>query len=244
MKPELKTLLPALVVVALLLFAVSYQQSQQSQESQESQESEDSVPNAATADSVIESRVVPSQRPAGEQQAGSESASGSSSNLPGSGVDASGAPVAGRNSTGQRLDSSEPVLSDRVFYVIQEAQQRQLEDQWEESLAELNALYSDFDSMTPFEQATLLNFYTNVLVRLEMWQESISAFSLLLTVEDLRPDINSRALMALGQLHASVDEVSTAIAYYQEWLEFTRGMTGLEAQTAIVEQQLQSLTGR
>lgn len=74
-----------------------------------------------------------------------------------------------------------------------------------------------------------------------MWQGSISAFSLMLTVEDLCPDINARALIALGQLHASVNEVSAATAYYGEWLEFTRGMAGLEVQTERVEQQLKSL---
>lgn len=198
-----------------------------------------------------------SPRLSGEQQTVSESASGgsgttsssgsstsTSSDPPEAGVDSTRSLVVGSDSPGRQLDSPEQVLSDRVFYVIEEAQQRQQQGQWEESLTELNALYSDFDSMTPFEQATLLNFYTNVLIRLEMWQESISAFSLMLTVENLRPDINARALVALGQLHASVDEVSAAIVYYEEWLEFTRDMTGLEAQTAIVEQQLDNLRVR
>ena len=95
--------------------------------------------------------------------------------------------------------------------------------------------------MNPFEQATLLNFYTNTLVRLQMWQESISVFTLMLTVEDLRPDINARALLSLGQLHQRVDEIPVATGYYEEWLEFTRDMPGLEAQTARVEQQLSTL---
>lgn len=134
-----------------------------------------------------------------------------------------------------------PVLSERVFNVIDEAQWLQQSGQWEESLAGLNALYSDFESMNAFEQSTLLNFYTNTLIRMEMWQESISAFTLMLTIPDLRPDINARALMALGQLHERVDETDLATSYYEEWLEYTRDMPGMEQQTARIEQQLNGL---
>lgn len=138
-------------------------------------------------------------------------------------------------------EASAPVLSERVFNVIDEAQWLQQSEQWEESLIGLNALYSDFESMNAFEQTTLLNFYTNTLIRMEMWQESISAFTLMLTVPDLRPDINARALMALGQLHERVDETSVATEYYEEWLEFTRDIPGLEDQTVQVEQRLSRL---
>lgn len=250
MTPKRKILLPALIVIALLASVVNYQVNREREDSmtkavtagpgQELGVSEESS-TTIIADSGGHSIVVPSQHSAGEK-AVSEPASGSSNNnLPDSSVDRSRSAVADSNLSNQRPDSSEPALSDRVFYVIEEAQRRQLEDQWEEALNELNALYSDFDSMTPFEQATLLNFYTNTLIRLEMWQESISAFSLMLTVEDLRPDINARALLALGQLHAKVNEVPVATAYYEQWLEFTRGMAGSEAQTARVKQQLNSL---
>lgn len=131
-----------------------------------------------------------------------------------------------------------PALSERVYFIIDEAQRQQLAGDWEAALLELNALYTDFDSMTPFEQSTLLNFYTNTLIRMEMWQESITAFSLLLTVDDLRPDVTARALLSLGQLHDRVDETVEAEAYYREWLVHTRDMGGLEEQTARVEQRL------
>ncbi|MDO9319835.1 MAG: hypothetical protein Q7V56_16795 [Gammaproteobacteria bacterium] len=250
MTPKRKTLVPALIVIALLALVVNYQVNREREDSmskavtagpgQESGVSDASTTTTIT-DSGSDSIVIPSQQAAGDQ-AVSEPASGSSNNkLPDSSVDTSRSSVADANLSSQRPDSSKPALSDRVFYVIEEAQKRQLEDQWEEALNELNALYLDFDSLNPFEQATLLNFYTNTLIRLEMWQESISAFALMLTVEDLRPDINARALLALGQLHAKVNEVPVATAYYEEWLEFTRGMDGLEAQTARVEQQLNSL---
>jgi len=145
-----------------------------------------------------------------------------------------------RNST-QPEENPTSVLSERVFNVIDEAQWLQQSGQWEESLVGLNALYSDFESMNAFEQSTLLNFYTNTLIRLEMWQESISAFTLMLTIPDLRPDINARALMALAQLHERVDESDLAMDYYEEWLEYTRDMPGMEQQTARVEQQLNGL---
>ena len=134
-----------------------------------------------------------------------------------------------------------PAMSDRVYYVIEEAQRMQQADQWEAALMELNALYASFENLTPFEQMTLLNFYTNTLIRLEMWQESITAFSKMLTVPDLRPDINARALLALGQLHQQVNEAPAAVTYYEAWLDFTENTPGLEAQRARVRDQMQVL---
>ena len=104
----------------------------------------------------------------------------------------------------QNADSSEEggplLLSDSVFAAIENVQQLQLDGQWEGSLDILNALYEDFDELNGFEQVTLLNFYTNTLLRFEMWPEAIGAFSRMLTIPDLRPDIGARALMALGNL--------------------------------------------
>ncbi|MDP2126762.1 MAG: hypothetical protein Q8K97_05240 [Pseudohongiella sp.] len=151
----------------------------------------------------------------------------------------SSAPSSGLSS--RQPTSLEPVLSSRVYAIIEEVQRRQSEGHWEEALNELNALYTDFESMNSYEQATVLNFYTNTLLHLEMWQESISAFSLLLTVDNLRPDSNARALLSLGQLHAGVGEIDVATAYYEEWLEFTRSMSGFDAQTELVQQQLNRL---
>ncbi len=74
-----------------------------------------------------------------------------------------------------------------------------------------------------------------------MWQESITAFSKMLTVPDLRPDINARALLALGQLHQQVNEAPAAVTYYEAWLDFTENTPGLEAQRARVRDQMQAL---
>ena len=92
----------------------------------------------------------------------------------------------------------------------------------------LNALYEDFDALNSFEQTTLLNFYTNTLLRFEMWPEAIGAFSRMLTMPDLRPDIGARALMALGQLHARVGEYAASISYLRSWQDLTVGMENME----------------
>lgn len=136
------------------------------------------------------------------------------------------------------IETDVPRLSQRIVDVISEVQTRQLDGQWEEALNEMNALYIAFDELNPFEQSTLLNFYTNTLFQLEMWQESISAFSLMLTIPDLRPDVNARALMTLGQLHNRVGEPEAAITYYEYWLAFTDEMANMEDQTQRVKQLL------
>jgi hypothetical protein len=106
----------------------------------------------------------------------------------------------------------------RVRTVIEEVQRRLMAQQVEEALNEMNALYTEFDELSPFEQATLLNFYTNALIAQEMWQESITAFALMRTIADLRTDLDSRAGLALGQLHSRIGEPDVALDYYREWL--------------------------
>jgi hypothetical protein len=38
------------------------------------------------------------------------------------------------------------------------------------------------------------------------------------TIADLRTDLDSRAGLALGQLHSRIGEPDVALGYYQEWL--------------------------
>src|SRR5690606_7041453 len=114
----------------------------------------------------------------------------------------------------------------------------QQQGEWEAALDAMNALYRDFDSLNDFEKVTLLNFYTNTLLRLEMWQESITAFSQMLEVPDLRPDLGARALMALGQLHARIGEHDRAVVYYQSFLDATAGMNNMDEQRATVTRLL------
>ena len=143
----------------------------------------------------------------------------------------------------QNADSSEEegplVLSDSVFASIENVQQLQLDGQWEGSLDILNALYEDFDELNSFEQVTLLNYYTNTLLRFEMWPESIGAFSRMLTIPDLRPDIGARALMALGQLHAEVGQYAASISYLRSWQDVTVGMENMERSNARVNELLE-----
>lgn len=141
----------------------------------------------------------------------------------------------------QRSDSGVPVLSKHVLSVIDEVQKRQQDGQWEEALNEMNALYADFDNLNPFEQVTLLNFYTRTLLQLGMYPETIPVFELMRTIEDLRPDLDARALLALGQLNATTGDIEVALNYYAEWLYFTEGMPGMEQQTERVLQQVAEL---
>ncbi|MFM1896161.1 MAG: hypothetical protein RLZZ385_1235 [Pseudomonadota bacterium] len=130
-------------------------------------------------------------------------------------------------------DAQEPEtqrLSGRVFAIIEEVQARQLEGQWDEALNEMNALYNEFESLNSFEQVTLLNYYTNALLALNMWPESITAFEKMLTVQELRPDIQARALLSLGQLNARFGDRQAAKTHLQTWLVFTEGMEGVDDQ--------------
>ncbi len=152
--------------------------------------------------------------------------------------DASPAPSSPASTANGNTDETTPVLSQHVRNVITEVQTRQLDGQWEEALNEMNALYENFDELNPFEQVTLLNFYTNTLLALEMWEESITAFSQMLTIPDLRPDIDARAQIALGQLHSRIGDPEAAISYYEGALTVTSTREDMAAQTQRVQQLL------
>jgi|GEM_PF-1287451 len=121
--------------------------------------------------------------------------------------------------TAEGGDSSEPRLSPHVVSVLTEVQRRQVAEQWEEALNELNALYQNYNTLSSFEQSTLLNFYTNTLLSLQMWEEAISAFTLMQLIPNLGMEENARSKLALGQLHTQTGDLETAAAYYRAWLE-------------------------
>lgn len=141
------------------------------------------------------------------------------------------------------VGNSQPVLSDRVTRVIEEVQTRQLAGQWEEALNEMNALYTEFEDLNSFEQSTLLNFYTNTLIALRMHEESIAAFSLMLTIDELRARDRARALLSLGQLNTVLANSSAAISHYNEWLEFTEGLEEYDEERVRVLERLSLLQG-
>lgn len=136
-------------------------------------------------------------------------------------------------------DSATPLLGERVMAVIQDVQQKQLDGDWEASLEELNALYEDFDTLNSFEQTTMLNFYTNVLIRMQMWPEAIGAFSRMITIPNLREDLGVRALMALGQLHAQVGEYAASVSYLESWQNMTVDMENMEGSRQSVAELLE-----
>lgn len=192
--------------------------------------------------SSTELQVADSLAPVGEGESEDEALATSSNNAQTTqNSNNLNAPSAGAGA--QNADSSEEggplVLSDSVFTAIENTQQLQLDGQWEASLDVLNALYEDFDQLNSFEQVTLLNFYTNTLLRFEMWPESIGAFSRMLTIPDLRPDIGARALMALGQLHAEVGQYAASISYLRSWQDVTVGMENMERSNERVNELLE-----
>jgi len=113
-------------------------------------------------------------------------------------------------------------LSVMVYAGIREAQQHLMTEQWEAAVNELNALYAYYEQLNHFEQRTLLNFYSNALLGLRMYEEAIVLFEQSLTVP--APDggdERSRPRLALGQLYAGMGEHQAAVQHLSAWmLEF------------------------
>lgn len=110
-------------------------------------------------------------------------------------------------------------ISPRVLAVFEETQKRMLQGQWEDALNEMNALYSEIDSLNSLEQSTLLNFYTNALLANEMFDEAITAFSMMLEIPDTPDKQRDRAILSLGQLYAAGGDKEAAIYHFEAWLE-------------------------
>lgn len=216
----------ALLTVAAALLALAFlarpvvdveQDTQSSNVSQLSREVELPTSDTVANDDVTDSEI--------ESNRDSREATTSGIELPADFAQASSTarPAASDRSTPQdsaeRGDGAEPKLSPYVVSVLTEVQRRQLAEQWEEALNELNALYQDYDTLSSFEQSTLLNFYSNTLLSLQMWEEAISAFTMMLTIPNLEMETNARATLALGQLHTQAGDLQTAAAYYRAWLD-------------------------
>jgi hypothetical protein len=110
-------------------------------------------------------------------------------------------------------------ISPRVLAIFEETQKRMLQGQWEDALNEMNALYSEIDSLNSLEQSTLLNFYTNALLANEMFDEAITAFSMMLEIPDTPDKQRDRAILSLGQLYAAGGDKEAAIYHFEAWLE-------------------------
>lgn len=127
----------------------------------------------------------------------------------------------GNTSENGDTENAGQVLSKEVYEIIDEVQKRFEEGQWMEGANELNALYEDYDALNDFEKATVLNFYTNLLLANNMYPEAVNAFEAILEIETLRPDIRQRAILALGQLSQVGGELESAVSYYNQYLEST-----------------------
>lgn len=125
-----------------------------------------------------------------------------------------------------REPDSNPVLSQEVFEIIDEVQKRFLEGQWIEGANELNALYEDFDSLNDFEKATILNFYTNLLLANNMLPEAMGAFEAILELQTLRPDVRLRAIRALGQISRAEGQLEDAVSYFNQFLNQSEERNG------------------
>ncbi len=130
------------------------------------------------------------------------------------------------------------VLSPRVLAVLSETQRWMEEGLWEEALNEMNALYTEMDNLSSFEQSTLLNFYTNALLAQEMYEEAIIAFTRILETPDVPENELGRTILSLGQLHMAGGNNASAIYYFETWLANVDRSTVEPERVARIEERL------
>lgn len=116
-------------------------------------------------------------------------------------------------------------LSDPVFTAITQIQELMTtpdveSEDFAEAKRQLDALYdASFEAANGFEQSTILNFYTNYYLRLRDYPMALETFEQIMTVDDLRPDIELRTLRSLGQLYAQQEQWQDSVDAFAQWRE-------------------------
>lgn len=116
-------------------------------------------------------------------------------------------------------------LSEPVFTSITQIQELMTTpdvegEDFAEAKRQLDALYdASFEAANGFEQSTILNFYTNYYLRLRDYPMALETFEQIMTIDDLRPDIELRTLRSLGQLYAQQEQWQDSVDAFAQWRE-------------------------
>jgi len=120
---------------------------------------------------------------------------------------------------------SSDVLTERVFNSVSEIQALMspeevgAEPDYEGAKVLLDELNERYDRLNDFEKSTLLNFYTNYYLSTDNVEMALETFEKILTIENLRIEVQQRAMMALGQLYMGEERFEEAIEAYNRWRE-------------------------
>ena len=120
---------------------------------------------------------------------------------------------------------SSDVLTERVFNSVSEIQalmspeEAGVEPDYEGAKVLLDELNERYDRLNDFEKSTLLNFYTNYYLSTDNVEMALETFEKILTIENLRIEVQQRAMMALGQLYMGEERFEEAIEAYNRWRE-------------------------
>ena len=122
---------------------------------------------------------------------------------------------------------SSDVLTERVFNSVSEIQALMspeevgVEPDYEGAKVLLDELNERYDRLNDFEKSTLLNFYTNYYLSTDNVEMALQTFEKILTIENLRIEVQQRAMMALGQLYMGEERFEEAIEAYDRWREIS-----------------------
>jgi tetratricopeptide (TPR) repeat protein len=122
---------------------------------------------------------------------------------------------------------STDVLTERVFNQVSEIQELMspeevgAEPDYEAAKVILDELNERYDRLNDFEKSTVLNFYTNYYLNTDNIPMALETFEKILTIENLRPDVRLRALMALGQLYMGEEKFTESIDAFTRWRELS-----------------------
>jgi len=122
--------------------------------------------------------------------------------------------------TGSRVSSTLGPLIARKISEIQGLLQSETNSESNMQLAKegLDTLYEErFERMNDFEKSMLLSSYTNYYLNTGNYAEAAKKFEEILTVENIRQDIELRSMRSLGQLYAALENWTESIRNYELW---------------------------
>lgn len=113
-----------------------------------------------------------------------------------------------------------PLISQKVYKLLTEAQQRVNAKQYREALAILDKIKAR-RRLNRTEKAQLWNFYAYIYYSQENYPKAIQAYETLLQQPQLQPGLRTGTLYTLSQLYFLEADYNKALARIQEWMSLT-----------------------
>lgn len=128
--------------------------------------------------------------------------------------------TAARDKKEQEKKNKAPLISQKVYKLLTEAQERVNNKQYKEALAVLEKIKKR-RRLNSTEKAQLWNFYAYIYFSQEKYRKAIDAYETLLQQPRLQPALQASTLYTLSQLYFLEEDYNKALERIRQWMALT-----------------------